>query len=517
MSPYSLDISSGSHRSPAGINIPPSPHDSFDELDMPFGRESASSIKPGAAAGDVNLPGLEDDVLIIDEDWGIRIDADGNLIEDDQELPDLAGLNREPAAPAVEQDPAAAGLPGLEEEFHLDVNDAILPEAEAFEQRRSANPEVLESSSQAAAAPARRQRTKPLIHPDNLTQVRNAESRRWRNNYLAIQDETRAAARNRPTPASQARKNAYNMTFGYGIGGIGAPTPIPGLIHPLAEMFAGPGLERLILGPNAPVSPHGHRRTSGEAFGDDSDTSNRRRVRPRLDSEAEAARAASQDAQILPQEDPLILDFDLDQNIELGREAPGSALSSRASSAPWNRSSVHGGSSAVKATGAGVAARVSASPLHGRGRSSGLPAIERFSDDMPFGSDRAEEHSSFRPGGTSQLLRDALDQEGRNFLTFASDVARTRGEVGADGKQRWVDFEDLFEPQDRNTVVVTQAFFHVLTLATRSLVKVEQEEVMVAPFGKIRIGVDMTAEEEEEEEEDYVTAREEVAGGDDDE
>ncbi|OIW31401.1 hypothetical protein CONLIGDRAFT_713825 [Coniochaeta ligniaria NRRL 30616] len=501
MSPHTGDGSSRSRRSPfGGINISASPggsfHSGLHQLEMPFGRDSMSSQKP-RDGGLGNIGGGEEDQLVMDDDWGIRIDDDGNVVlAEEPQLPELPPLRSDPAAPDVQQNAPAPSV--LEpDEMIIDMGDNILPEAEAFPQRRSNNMELSESSS-VAAAPVRRQRRQVVIRPDRETMISRAQITAWTKEYAARSDEARKTAR--PTTLGQARNAAYNLTFGFGISHIGQPTPIPGLIHPLAEHFAGAGLQRSILGfviGGPAEGPRGHRRTSGEAFGSDPEN-NERRVRPRLDDTPQAGRAAhEQDAQIQDDIDMPIFEPDT----ELGREAPGSALSEI--SAPWNRpgsvpgSSAHG--SGVKAGGRGR--QVSASPLHGRG--SGLPAIERFSDDMPvpFGSDGLgpqDYPSSIRgeqeQARTSQVMQAALDQEGRNFLGFVESIAATKGEARDDGRS-WVEFDRLFEPQDANKVVVTQAFFHVLTLATRRMIRVEQDDPMEVPFGTIRLGV-MAGEED---------------------
>lgn len=503
MSPYTVDGSSRGQHSPfGGINISASPggsfHSGLHQLEMPFGRDSISSQKPrDGGLGNIG-GGDEEDGLVMDDDWGIRIDDEGNIIlAEEPRLPEL--LRSDPAAPGAQQNAPAPFVPEPDEMI-MDMGDDILPEAEAFPQRRSNDMELQESSS-VAGAPVTRHRRRLVIRPDRETMVSRAQITAWTRDYAARSDEARRAAR--PTTQGQARKNAYNLTFGFGISRVGQPTLAPGLTHPLAQHFAGASLQRTILGfvLDAPAGGlRGHRRTSVEAFGTDPED-NERRVRARLDDTPQAGRAAQeQEAQIHDDDDDIMLPM-FEPDTELGRDAPGSALSEI--SAPWNRpgstiagSSAHG--SGVKAA-AGSARQVSASPLHGRG--SGLPAIERFSDDVPFGSDGLGGPPGYplsvsgedEQAGTSQLMQAALDQEGRNFLGFVEGIATEKGEIGDDGR-RWVEFDHLFEPRDTNKVVVTQAFFHVLTLATRDMIKVEQEDPLEVPFGAIRLGI-LTSEE----------------------
>lgn len=487
MSPHTADGSSRSQHSPfEAFNISASPGGSgLHQLEMPFGRDSILSEKL-RDGGLGNIADGEEDQLVMDDDWGIRIDDEGNVVlADEQQLPQLPPLHSDPAAANTQQNAPAPAAPEPDEMI-IDAGDDILPDAEAFPQRRSDQVTAQESSS-AAAAPVRRQRRKPLICPDETTMLTTAQIRAWSKDYGERSDAARKTPR--ATTQAQARRTAYELTFGFGIAHVGAPTSIPGLVHPLAQFFAGAALERSVLGvtlqpPPGDDTPHGHRRTSGEAFGGDADPS--RRVRPRLSDTPQAGRGAEPSHE----DDPAMFDPGLD--LELGREAPGSALRSDVS-APWNRpGSVHGSSargSAVKVSGPGH--QVSASPLHGRG---GPAAIERLSSDlpMPFGSDDfgpPDHPSSLRGEEQAKTqMQAALDEEGLRFLDFIGTRARDKGEARGDGRT-WVDFDTLFEPPDATKLVVTQAFFHVLALATRDVIKVEQDDAMETPFGPIRLGV----------------------------
>lgn len=516
MSPHTAD---GSFGSPFGaaIHISASPGGSFrglHQLETPFGRDSMSSQKPRYGGA-----GEEDEPLVMDDDWGIRIDDDGNIVlADEPQLPELPLLPSDPAAPDVQQNAPAPFAPQPDDEIMVNMGgDMLLPDAEAFPQRRSNDMDLQESSS-VAAAPVRRRRRRVTIRPDRETMISRSQINAWAREYAARSDEARKTAR--PATQGQARKTAYDLTFGFGIAHVGEPRAIPGMLYPLAEHFAGAGLQRAILGfvldsPSAAEESRGRRRTSGEAFGLELED---RRVRARLDDDDNTPQAGrSQDpataaAQMQYNEFDMPM-FEPEPDTELGREAPGSALSADIS-APWNRappgSASLAGSSGVKRTTT-TGRQVSASPLHGRGAGQGsglgLPPIERFSSDndalLPFGSDGCHHHpSSIRRDDdeqqqrTSQATHAALDQEGRNFLSFAQDMAAERGETrdDADGRS-WIGFESLFAGDaSPSRAVAAQAFFHVLALATRGVVKVEQEGAEEGvPFGTIRVGVVVVA------------------------
>lgn len=493
MSPFSNNLSSGSRGSAAGLLVSQCPASvSFHHLEMPFGRDSLASQKPGE--GGLNMAVGEEEPLIMDDDWGIHIDADGNIVQEEPELPALPNLHSDNAGPVLPQDEPGPVLED-EAEMIIDMGGDALPEAEAFPQPQRPQDQLAieDSSSVTGVAPARNRKPK-LIRPDRSTMLRRADQHALNNNYLARMDQARNKPRG-PT-AAQGRHNANQYLFGNGIFGVGVDNGITGPNHPLGQLFSGVTLQRNTFGfvidgddgqGEEEAQAHGQRRSSGQAFPEDAEAEEGRRVRPRLDDNQ-----PGQAAQLSIQEDKGAF---FEPEIEVGRE-PGSVLSNV--SAPWNRPGSLPGSSAkgsVRATGAGPS-RVSASPLHGRGAN--LPAIERFSDDLPFGSDGLLPHESSSvyggPAGgegataTSQMMQDALDGEGRNFLGFVEGVAATKGDD--DGAQRrWLDFDDLFEPRDANKVVVTQAFCHILTLATRDMIKVRQEDSREVEFGTIRIGV----------------------------
>lgn len=117
--------------------------------------------------------------------------------------------------------------------------------------------------------------------------------------------------------------------------------------------------------------------------------------------------------------------------------------------------------------------------------------------------------------GESQWVRNALDVEGNNFFEFVRnsidekdvdelsfgeddpdlDLDRVGGVDGGGGGGRGgnksVTFEELFDPEKNSCIVAAQAFYHVLCLATKGRVWVQQEmdEVGTEPWGEILIGV----------------------------
>ena len=172
----------------------------------------------------------------------------------------------------------------------------------------------------------------------------------------------------------------------------------------------------------------------------------------------------------------------------------------------------------------------SASPLTGRGghRYSSLEAPigdgEDFSGPARSASDEAyqafdnDDYDSFQlhgPGagiGTqtvaqSQWMTATLDREANNFLEFvkaeiaalqppAPEAEGAIGDVDEDDElspsapaapKSGLDFEQLLPPGQHSAIVAAQALHHVLALATKGLVDVEQQQK--EPFAAIRLSL----------------------------
>ena len=447
------------------------------------------------------------DELNVFEDWGIQIDADGNVVE--PELPTLLAEPRSIANKAhhLTDDEQRA----LDEDGDVIMNMGderlpeaeLLPDAEAFPTGQ-APIENAHDADYATAAPARRRRQQPRLGPDNETKISRAELRAWGTNYLANAEQARKVTQ--VVTTAQAKRNAYNLLFGLGVGGIGMPVGIPDVGLPLAELYAGDGLQMQILGDILVhiMSPRVRRRKASEAveLGDEAEE---RRVRPRMGSE---------DAQVVQKVDEIGGDFfPADQEMEIGRNV-GEELPDLPSDVPWIRQSslVPGSSQQGSATKIGSQAgrQTSASPLHDRG--SNFPAIERFSD-QDFGYDgfapllhSGHNNISDDPvdaGGltslnlTSQAVQDALDNEGRYFLGFLESKAEDIG-VARDDDSRtlWVGFEDVFDTGDKTRQVMALGFYQLLSLATKGVISVEQDDQDMEPFGTIRAGVKLSSTKE---------------------
>ncbi|KAK3363365.1 putative sister chromatid cohesion protein [Lasiosphaeria hispida] len=459
------------------------------------------------------MPVEEGNGMAID-DWGIEIDADGNVMSIDDEsdlpqLPPLAGAGQD--AGGVQQGERNPFFHDQDEAI-MNMDEPILPDADAFAPRQQDQGQMegngfieVEMSSDQVAMPARRQeqRRRALLAPDRETKVTRNEMRSWGNDYLDNVERERARKSRRVVTVTDTRNNAYTLVFGRGLGDIGFPTGIPGVVNPLADLFAGDKLRAGLLGEDAEEvaeAPRGRRRSAFEALELEEDD-NERRVRPRLDNDS--SQAGQGQGRVAGDEFlPL-----LNEEVEVGREAGLLLDDNIPSDVPWNRPSSQIPSSSVKGGKHGQVSgrQISASPLHGRG--SQLQAIERSSGQPHFGSDdfgsaKSAAHTfsdpleeGFQPQGearTSQMMHNALGREGSNFLNYMERVAEEKGEVREDdGDRQWVKFDELFEQPDQKRDIVARAFYHVLSLATKNAIKVEQEGQNTRPFGTIHIGVEV--------------------------
>lgn len=143
----------------------------------------------------------------------------------------------------------------------------------------------------------------------------------------------------------------------------------------------------------------------------------------------------------------------------------------------------------------------SASPLFSRGRDAGqrpselsLGFLAGDNEDM-LGELRADDPAlddfelygpaagvDTQTAGQSQWLSNILERESRNFLDFVNVRLEDKAEGQAEDGDESITFEELLPPAQNTKVVASQAFLHVLTLATRGLLTVKQEDLFAAPI-----------------------------------
>jgi meiotic recombination protein REC8 len=295
--------------------------------------------------------------------------------------------------------------------------------------------------------------------------------------------------------SQQAKKNAEHWLLGRGLGDVGSGIGNSKAKGPLAEIFSGVSLYQWITGTQLEIA--GQKRESEPE--DITDTE--RQKRPRLDEEDQLGQAGPAEMT----DDNFILDND---DTEIPREQP-EALEDIHSAMPWNIMSSIRGSSVNRAQagaprGPGSAAgslgrrgsrMVSASPLVGRGRPSALEAFgdpDPTSDAAMFGSIGDfidEDFERYGPGANvdtqtaaqGSWQKAALDKESNNFYDFienAIDEKRKAAEALdlPSDEINDAEFEELLDPVTNSFIVAAQALLHVLTLGTKNLISVKQQE-----------------------------------------
>jgi meiotic recombination protein REC8 len=343
--------------------------------------------------------------------------------------------------------------------------------------------ESLEEQEQAAHR-LRAARTKKALPVDRTLELRNRDINGSGAHYAELMLAAEKERISRSIPY-QAKKNAYHWILGVGLNGIG--TSIYGLRNPL-HMFTGTELYDMI-GRTLPVATDRKRGHDSDEDGGEA----ARNVRTRLED----------DGNLLGDD---AVDVD-DSNIEVAREA-GKELTDVSSVMPWNTASFRG-SSVGRGSVLG-APPASATRAPGSGRRSLAPL--RLLSTSPVVPGSIDRHSVTLGDEAFQLVHDAdLDDSGavpanapglqHSWQTTDGSQLRETDEIqflafveaGVEKKQlderhtavRYIDFEELLDPVGSNRAVAAQALIHVLSLATRASLIVEQAE----HFGRIRMQV----------------------------
>ncbi|OBT90135.1 hypothetical protein VE02_00937 [Pseudogymnoascus sp. 03VT05] len=517
-------FSNSSQASILGLQIPPSDSDITGQFQLPGQFQLGSSAQKtpsGVNPFDGDEPGLLDDL-------DFEFDADGAMVEVNAEELERrrtgvypAGIGRlqsdSAAGERVRRDHEEAfnGRPGRlddDGDFIMQMDDDILPDAEAFPKHQGAkqrgdNESSPEESSVSAEVPMKKKRQRKALKVisdlDIRLDIRNSELSEWQTNYVQNMAKEKHAKLVRAIN-KYAVANASIFIWGHGIGGIGRIIRSSGNVpHPL-DIFSGDKLKELLTGVSS--SPENRKKRVRSAF-DENDEEAARNVRARSNLEPQLPRAVGDDA-FMPNFDDEMMPYPDDSSgVEHGREAFTPLQDHHSSAMPWNVSASvnsfrHISSSVVPGQGrhsSVVPSRPgsrhpSASPLLGRGR-----LLSDNDMEFPAGGVRSssvfenEEFEALGPSAAvdtqtaqnSQWVADALETESLNFLEF---VRCSHQEAEADledqdfqdiddrPKEKWVGFETLFPPHESHRVMAAQAFHHVLSLATKNLLKVTQEE-----------------------------------------
>jgi len=376
------------------------------------------------------------------------------------------------------------------------------PFSDGYHPQPARSSEALYSSSIAAAPLRRKARVPKPIPIDTNTELRNRDLMAMNNNYLTAMVQQRDTNFAKKT-TKQIKDSALHWILGIGINRVGDGIGRSKGKTPLLDMFSGASLFHLVTGKTLEV--HGQKRESeGDETGDAE-----RRVRARLDAGDQVGRGAAGELG----DDGYYLQGD---DVEMGRDAPDDH-EDISSAMPWNVSASIRGSSIARGLHGSVTGppgsvtgsvgrpgsrMISASPLLGRGRLSGLEQLaanegltsEAYLVDELGGIEELGDYDEFQlygPGteadtqeaGHASWQKRILDRESDNFLDFIRNSIEGRRMRLVDGDVDTIDFEDILPPNTNSRVVAAQALLHVLTLTTKNLIATKQRE----DFGPIQL------------------------------
>jgi meiotic recombination protein REC8 len=367
----------------------------------------------------------------------------------------------------------------------------LLSEGLATPVRRTSSAIIIEKSPSLEVAPLRRKvRVAKIIPLDTRMELSNNDLIRWNTNYLS-----NMADKNRESYAKkaliQAKKNAHEWTLGGGIAAVAARAKTSKVTTHL-DIFAGATLYEMITG--FQLSPTGKKR-SRESEAEDA-VDSERRGRPRFEDEDQIGRGA--DVELVDE------GLQMHSDVEMPREAV-EGMEDISSVMPWNITASIRGSSVVRpppGSRAGSQGRfriISASPLTGRSRPSGLDPImveeeEGDTSDSGVGEDVALggiSENEFEKSGPAAHVdkqtttrhswqQDVIDQESINFREFVEHAIEEKRRAQGLGSPKeglnMIDFDELLPPKSNSRVVAAQAFLHVLSLASKNMIMAVQKE-----------------------------------------
>ncbi|KAJ5335517.1 hypothetical protein N7452_007920 [Penicillium brevicompactum] len=439
--------------------------------DYMLGFEDVPPVKDNVIV-QVSGLGLEEGVLLQPD---FEFDEDGNLIELESRVRSPR-RSAEPRSEHLSEREQAQQQP-WDDHMQIDTETVNLGNG-AMEIDMVEGPSILNKDTEAIETievqpiRARRARKPKELFTDGATALRNLDLAQWNNEYVSNMADARKQKQQNKIPRI-SKKNAAFWVFGCGIGGVGSGLGQRREPHPLNQ-FSGEELLNAVCG---------HKRQPKRSHSPDD---NERRVRTRSEE--------------LSRENIDRLNMD----VEIGRDAPSSILDDRSSQMPWNitasiKSSLrpHRFGSVSESSRKGRSRLASASPLAGRGY--------RDIEDIDFGEDldltryledelaTDREHiSSISPGKRSMIERAKanLDRESLNFYEFmkskmgiASDQSPHGDVMNLTSRLDSITFESLMPTVSTTRAVATQALVNVLTLATRGVVRIDQDRSGTGALG----------------------------------
>ncbi|KAI5304630.1 hypothetical protein KEM56_006231, partial [Ascosphaera pollenicola] len=473
----------------------------FDEdgniVDLPTKRASyASSVRP-YAIGEKGKDNINEDAWLSNQFEDLQLDLD--LDHDAQ----YSSQERQNTGEDQESSTQTAQKPSVLGSEYVPVTEEVSETTASAKEQQKHSP---------------RKRNIRVLESDERPELRNSHLLEWNEEYLRNMARAKRLKLTHQLP-SDARRNAALWVLEQGLGNVGS----------LIGGFEYDHMLRIYAGSSLLDSLHHAKIASnGGQFANENHEG---------DIEMHNVRNGEYDNGDMMRDEV--------DEIEMGRNAPPSVVDDYSSQMPWNitasvRGGSHPGSSihsrrlhpslggfSSASNQVGLVGRMSrmtsASPLAGRSRFShgpgnpeddmdieiDYPGLETSSANGVVGLDvgipssdagrmatQSGQHDSFelcgpaaavdtQTAGESQWVRGILEQESKNFLDFI----RVRGEeVDGETRDGMISFSGLLPPETNTKVVATQALMHVLTLATRGALRVEQDESIYITDMKCEMG-----------------------------
>lgn len=371
---------------------------------------------------------------------------------------------------------------------------------------------------------------------DDPAEVPNRTLAEWNNDYLYHMESARSDKLGKISVA-QAKRNAAYWILDQGLGEIAANFREDYEEHPLA-VFSGQGLIDALVGP---VEQRENKKRSATVLGEVSNpegSQGSKRARTQSITRAPSIQVGRGEFRPGDEDDLGITLDEEDFEAQVGR-GEQVALSDHFSDMPWNAyassraGSVRMGMSAAGASSSAQARRtvdvylpssnvkrvsqlIRESPMERRrrmmhssvhggssqdnnelmslggdfemedddldARLAGDPD-EEFELNLPLGDPSTEDSA------TNRWISEKLEREAFNFLDFLRTTIRHKVDTGVEQQDMTQDsvvtFEELLPLDSNNEIVAAQGLLHVLSLATKGLINVKQDEA----FGSIELGV----------------------------
>lgn len=486
------------------IDLPSSSHSTGSyQLPSELYKNSSPCVKGGNNSVAAEFMPFFHDAIEPLSGLGLDFDGDGNLVtitepEADQELPAFPGLETHQSTGSQEPEQQQDAQLQIGDPFLFDI--PILPDAEAFPKIASKEhtlfdttmSEDTEETNHSAVVTKRKRTVKAFTAVDDKIYIARSEIRNWNSNYIAAMTELKT--RRDVVSKAQAKTDAAKLVIEQGIANVGFNAKSKIVSSKLAAAFAGWPLITRVQGREpdedqvTEPQPRSRRRKADEAFLDEP-TIPERNIRVNPGAQPEISRATFN-------KEGKPTTFEDESFFELGMDAATPMKDHHSSSLmPWSQpGSVAPSSSIRDGQGSAQKSTIAPSPLFSRSNSGILASLERRSEPRQNSCEPllfAPQNPSIKgeASAQSQLVasQEGLDIASQEFLQYA--ITKT---LSIGSNNQWIEFEQLAHPESHAKAIAAQAFIHVLSLASRNLISVQQvgrdENI---PFGPIHIGIAM--------------------------